>query len=269
MTIDTTWHFHKESYVSPNRAVGPLSRAFPSLAFYARATRIVLRSSAMARRGRYDYRDWARSSEDIAQALEAVGCRIYAEGLANLENLDRPCVFIGNHMSTLETFVLPGMIVPHAGDFTFVVKRSLTEYPVFKHVMVSRSPIVVDRVNPRDDLKAVMEQGAERLAAGYSVAIFPQHTRAVDFDPEQFNSIGIKLAARTNSPVIPIALETSAWAHGKLLKDYGRIHPRRAIRFAFGAPFTVSGKGNEEHQRIIRFIQEHLDRWRQGSEPGA
>ena len=49
MTIDITWQFHKESYCSPNRPVGPLSRTFPSLAFYARATRIVLRSSAMAR----------------------------------------------------------------------------------------------------------------------------------------------------------------------------------------------------------------------------
>ncbi len=269
MTIDTTWHFHQERYVTSPRPAGLLGRTFPSLAFYARAARIVFRSSAMARRGRYDYRAWARSSEAIAHALEAVGCRIYAEGLANLEALDRPCVFIGNHMSTLETFVLPAMIVPRAGDFTFVVKRSLTEYPVFKHVMRSRNPIVVDRVNPRDDLKAVMEQGGERLAAGYSIAIFPQHTRAVDFDPEQFNSIGIKLAARTGSPVIPIALQTAAWSHGKLFKDYGQIFPQRPIRFAFGAPFTVSGKGNEEHQRIIRFIQEHLDRWRQEAESGA
>ena len=269
MTIDTTWHFHRESYTSPNRPVGPLSRACPSLAFYTRVTRIVLCASAMARQGRYDYRAWTSSSEDVIAALESVGCRFHVEGLQHLDALDRPCVFIGNHMSTLETFALPAIIVPHIGDLTYVVKRSLVEYPVFKHVMRSRNPIVVDRVNPRDDLKAVMEQGAERLAAGYSVCIFPQHTRAVDFDPEQFNSIGIKLAARTSSPVIPIALETAAWAHGKLLKDYGRIHPRRAIHFAFGAPFTVSGKGSEEHQRIIRFIQEHLARWRQGSDSGA
>ena len=45
-----------------------------------------------------------------------------------------------------------------------------------------------------------MEQGAERLAAGYSLIIFPQHTRAVNFEPTQFNSIGIKLAARTGAP---------------------------------------------------------------------
>ena len=37
-----------------------------------------------------------------------------------------------------------------------------------------------------------MEQGDARLAAGVSVVIFPQHTRSVDFDPEQFNSIVVR-----------------------------------------------------------------------------
>ncbi len=107
-----------------------------------------------------------------------------------------------------------------------------------------------------------MEQGSARLAAGYSIVIFPQHTRSIDFDPAQFNSIGIKLAARTGAPVVPVALQTSAWSPGKLLKDYGPIIPSRPVHFAFGAPLAVAGKGNEEHQAVIRFIQEHLEQWK-------
>ena len=187
--------------------------------------------------------------------------RLTVEGMGHLRAVPGPAVIVGNHMSTLETFTLPSMLVPRCGNLTFVVKRSLVEYPFFKHVMLSRNPVVVDRANPRDDLKAVLEQGAERLAAGYSIIIFPQHTRTIKFDPEQFNSIGIKLAARTGAPVVPIALQTSAWSPGKLLKDYGPIIPSRPIHFAFGTPFTVSGKGNEEHQQVIRFIQQHLEQW--------
>jgi len=261
MNTDTSWRFHADHYDSPLRPVGPLARLTPSLAFYLKVIGIVLRCSRLARLGRYDAIAWARSSDEVAGFLESVGCRLLVEGLGHLDGLDRPAIFIGNHMSTLETFVLPSMIVPHCGQLTFVVKRSLVEYPVFKHVMRSRNPVVVDRVNPRDDLKAVMEQGAERLAAGYSLIIFPQHTRAVNFEPTQFNSIGIKLAARTGAPVIPVALQTSAWSHGKLLKDYGPILPDRPVRFAFGAPFTVNGKGSEEHQRVIGFIQQHLQHW--------
>lgn len=262
MTPEVSWRFHTERYLSPGRRPGWLARTFPSATFYPKIVGIVVRCSRLARQGRYGDIAWARSSEEVVGYLEAAGCRFQVEGLANLEGLGRPCLFIGNHMSTLETFALPSMIVPRCGKLTYVVKRSLVEYPFFKHVMLSRNPVVVDRINPRDDLKAVMEQGADRLAAGYSIVIFPQHTRTVDFDPEQFNSIGVKLAARTGAPVIPVALQTSAWSPGKLLKDYGPLIPSRTIRFSFGTPLTVAGKGNEEHQQIIRFIQQHLDRWR-------
>jgi 1-acyl-sn-glycerol-3-phosphate acyltransferase len=261
MTPETLWRFRTDSYHTPDRRLGRLARNFPSLVFYPKIVDVVVRSSRLAQQGRYDRNAWARSSEAVADYLEASGCRLHVEGLGNLAPLDRPAVFIGNHMSTLETFVLPALLIPRCENLTFVVKRSLVEYPFFKHVMLSRNPVVVDRVNPRDDLKAVMEQGAERLAAGYSIVIFPQHTRSVDFDPGQFNSIGIKLAARTGAPVVPVALQTWAWSPGKHLKDYGPIIPSRPIHFAFGAPLTVTGKGNDEHQHVVSFIQEHLQRW--------
>lgn len=261
MKAAATWRFHTDRYDTPEVPAGWLARACPSTLFYLKLVGIVLRCSRLARLGRYDHVAWARSSEAVTGYLEASGCRLHIEGLGNLDPLDRPCVFIGNHMSSLETFVLPGLLVPRCSNLTFVVKRSLIEYPFFKHVMRSRNPVVVDRVNPRDDLKAVLEQGAERLTAGYSIAIFPQHTRTVEFDPEQFNSIGIKLAARSGAPVVPVALQTTAWSPGKLLKDYGPIIPSRPIYFAFGTPFPVVGRGNEEHQRVVRFIREHLDEW--------
>jgi 1-acyl-sn-glycerol-3-phosphate acyltransferase len=263
MIPDRSWRFHSDQYHTPERPISWLARTFPSALFYPKMVGIVLRSSRLARLGRYDKYAWARSSEAVVGCLEASGCRFHVDGLANLAPLDRPCVFVGNHVSTLETFALPSILLPRCGNLTFVVKRSLTEYPFFKHVMLSRNPVVVDRSNPRDDLKAVMEQGADRLASGYSIVIFPQHTRAIAFDAEQFNSIGIKLAARTGVPVVPVALQTSAWSPGRYLKDYGPIIPSRPIHFAFGAPFMVAGKGNEEHQGVIRFIQEHLEKWRE------
>jgi 1-acyl-sn-glycerol-3-phosphate acyltransferase len=261
MIPDSSWLFHDDQYHSPERRPGWLARIAPSAAFYPKVIGIVLRCSRLARRGRYDKFAWARSSEGVVGYLEASGCRLHVEGLGQLDALDRPCIFIGNHMSTLETFVLPSILLPRCGELTYVVKRGLVEYPFFKHVMLSRNPVVVDRINPREDFKAVMEQGAARLAAGYSLVIFPQHTRTIAFDPEQFNTIGIKLAARTGTPVVPVALQTSAWSPGKRIKDYGPLLPSRPIHFAFGSPLVVSGKGNEEHQRVIRFIQEHLAQW--------
>ena len=222
---------------------------------------MVLRSSNAARKGTYDDVAWHDSSVEVVDSLESVGCRLQVSGMEHLANLEGPCIFIGNHMSTLETFVLPSLIMPHGFNLTYVVKRSLIEYPVFKHVMRSRNPVVVDRVNPRDDLKVVMEEGQRRLEEGMSLVIFPQHTRTIDFQPKEFNTIGVKLARKAGVPVVPLALLTWAWSRGSVLKDYGPIIPSRTIHFAFDTPLQISGRGNEEQEAIVRFIQNKLAAW--------
>lgn len=254
--------FTSDSYASPASEPGWLARRAPSLVFYLHTFGVVWRSSRLAMAGQYDKQAWHESSLDIVRILESVGCQLHVQGLQHVRALDGPCIFIGNHMSTLETFVLPSLIMPWLNNLTFIVKRSLTEYPVFKHVMCSRNPVVVERTNPREDLKVVMEEGAKRLGEGYSLIIFPQHTRTINFQPEQFNSIGVKLARKAGVPVIPLALLTHAWAPGRMLKDYGPIIPSRPIHFAFGPPLDISGRGTQEHQQVIEFIQQHLDDWR-------
>ncbi|MBW2477585.1 MAG: 1-acyl-sn-glycerol-3-phosphate acyltransferase [Deltaproteobacteria bacterium] len=257
-----TAFFSGSSYHSPNHPVSPLARMSPSLAFYLKAFRIVWRSSRRAMSGNYDDVAWHDSSVQIVKALESVGCHLHVTGMEHLNNPQGPCVFVGNHMSTLETFVLPSLIMPHGFNLTYVVKRSLNDYPVFKHVMRSRNPVVVDRTNPRDDLKVVLEEGAKRLAEGTSLIIFPQHTRSVDFNPEQFNSIAVKLARKAGVPVLPVALLSWAWSTGKWLKDYGPIIPSRTIYFSFGEPMTVTGRGNEAQASIIQYIENKLALWR-------
>ena len=163
-------------------------------------------------------------------------------------------------MSTLETFILPTLIAPFK-DTTFVVKQSLVDYPVFKHIMRTRDPITVGRTNPREDLKAVLEGGAARLQAGMSVIIFPQTTRTSVFDPEQFNTIGVKLAKKAGVPIVPIALKTDAWGNGALLKDYGRIDPSKKVYFAFGKPLQIKDRGTEEQHKIVEFIAGKLKKW--------
>lgn len=233
----------------------------PSFGFYRRMMGTVFRSSSRAKRSKYGTKEWAESSLEILRWLESVGVEFEVDGMDNFRNIDSACVFIANHMSTLETFVLPAIIAPYL-ELTFVVKQSLVDYPVFKYVMRSRNPITVGRTNPRDDLKAVLEGGAEKLKAGTSIVIFPQTTRALEFDPGMFNTIGIKLAKKAGVPVVPVALKTDAWGNGRYLKDFGRIDPSKKVHFAFGKPLRIKDRGVEEHNRIIEFISGKLEEWK-------
>jgi len=250
----------RDGYRSPERRVGWLMRAFPTCSFHPRMLWTVFLASRLAKRGLYPYAEWAWSAWRIAALLERIGARIAVDNVSVFDRLEGPCVIIGNHMSTLETFVLPAIVAPHR-PVTFVVKRSLLHYPLFGHVMRSRDPVAVDRENPRDDLRAVLQGGAERLARGVSIIVFPQTTRTPRFDPEAFNTIGVKLARKAGVPVVPLALRSDAWGNGKWLKDFGRMSPEIPVRFRFGEPLTVAGNGRETHEAVVRFIQENLAAW--------
>jgi 1-acyl-sn-glycerol-3-phosphate acyltransferase len=258
-------------YRTPKRRISRLARMFPSAAFYVRFASIVWLGGWRAKRGRYGGREWSQSSVDVLHALEAVGCQFDITGVEHLQRLDGPCVVAGNHMSTLETAVLPVIIEP-IREVTFVIKRSLVDYPVFKHIMRSRHPIAVSQTNPREDLRATLVEGAERLGRGVSVVVFPEGSRRAEFDPLRFNTIGVKLAGRAGVPIIPVALLTDAWALGHRIADLGRIDPARKIRFAFGPPISVEGRGAEAQQSVIEFIVNKLAAWktedRDGSQAG-
>lgn len=247
------------SYQTDRRPVSLLKRNLPSTCFYSFFTWVVIRSSIKAWRGRFTDDDWGQSSLDVLRLLEKVGVSVEITGGKHISETPSPVIFIGNHLSMLETMVLPSIIVPFR-PVTFVIKQSLLEYPVFKHIMRSRNPVAVSRTNARLDLKTVLEEGQERLSRGISIIVFPQTTRA-PFDPRQFSSIGIKLAKRAAVPVVPLALLTDAWGNGVRLKDFGKIDPSKRVYFSFGEPLEIKGKGTEEHQRIVDFIQKHLATW--------
>lgn len=221
----------------------------------------VFKSRHLARRGHYDTRQWIDSSHDIFTNVERCGGRIRITGMDHVRNSRGPVLLLSNHMSTLETMIFPGIIQP-LKDITFVVKDALVRHWAFKDVMRSRKPIVLSRENPREDFRIVMEQGLVRLQNNISIVIFPQSTRKVEFLPSEFNSLGTKLAAKAGVQVIPVAIKTDFWGPGRFSSYLGPIHRDKTVHIAFGAPMQVSGSGKEEHQKIIEFIQAHLDAWK-------
>ena len=229
--------------------------------FMSRYVALCFSARNAAEKGLYDTARWVSSSHDVFRLIEGCGGRFRISGLENIRNNKGPVVFISNHMSTLEPMIFPGIIQP-LKDVTFIVKDALVRHWVFGAVMRSRNPIVLSRSNPREDFRIVMEQGLERISRGISVIIFPQHTRRKEFIPGEFNSLGVKLAARAGVPVIPVAIKTDFWENGRYTKYLGPIHRQKIIHIAFGKPFPVAGSEKEEHQKVIGYIQSNLEQWK-------
>lgn len=228
--------------------------------YYLKIFRVISYGALLARLGKYDTSVWGDQSCAILRAAESCGARITISGCENTARLGRAVVFVSNHMSMMETMLYPGILLSFGGLAT-VVKQSLLTYPVFGHVMRAVDPISVSRISPREDLKEVLTKGEAILRSGRSVLIFPQSTRRVEFNPDEFNSLGVKLAKKAGVPLVPIALKTDFHSIGKRFKDIGNLDRSSHVYFKFGLPMEITGNGRAEHERTIEFMETTLKAW--------
>ncbi len=252
----------EHGYQSPERRLFlanhlPGWRAF---IYYARIVIAFVIGRLHALRGQLTAERWLKASIRCLRAVESAGGRVNVSGLDALGQHKGPLVYIANHMSILETIVLPSLTLCF-NDVTFIIKNELLKYPIIGGVMKALKLIAVHRQNPREDLKIVLNEGHKRIREGCSVVIFPQATRSTVFDEKIFNTLGVKLARKAGVPVVPIALKTDFHGNGRWIKDIGPINPELALYFKFGEPLAVTGNGRATHQRVVEFITQNLKQW--------
>ena len=234
---------------------------FKTICFYAGMFDVVLGARKGILKGKYDFNDMINTSKRVFNYIEKTGAAIDIKGLDNLRNEEGPLVIVANHMSTLETFVFP-FLVGSLKECSFVVKKSLVTNPIFGPVMRFLKSIAVERKDPRRDLDVVMKEGSELLKNGTSIVLFPQSTRTPVFVPENFNSLGVKLAKRGGVKIIPCAVKSDFWENGKYISSMGHLYPERTVYFEFGEAVEIEGAGKKEHRDIVNFIQTKIDSWK-------
>jgi 1-acyl-sn-glycerol-3-phosphate acyltransferase len=254
---------HSEhGYQSPERRLF-LARYLPgwrAFIYYAQIVMAFVIARIEGFRGKLTNEQWLKASIRCIQAAESAGGRVNVSGLAAVSQHKGPLVYIANHMSILETVILPSVTLTF-NDVTFVIKDELRRYPLIGRVMKILNLIAVYRKNPREDLKIVLNEGHNRIRQGCSVVIFPQATRSTVFDEKAFNTLGVKLARKAGVPVVPIALKTDFHGNGQWIKEIGPINPDLGLYFKFGEPMAVTGNGQATHQRVVEFITQNLKQW--------
>ncbi|MCP5061788.1 MAG: 1-acyl-sn-glycerol-3-phosphate acyltransferase [Ignavibacteriae bacterium] len=233
---------------------------FQTLSFYPKVISIFLGANLLTKRNLYNRFNWVGTSLQIFDTLESVGVKLEISGMNHIRSLDGPVVFVANHMSMLETLILPSLIQPY-NSLVYVTKKQLSSMPIFGPLNISRHNIIVGRENPREDLKTVIEEGFRRIANGRSVLIFPQKTRASKFNASSFNTLGIKLAKKNGVKVVPIAVISDAWTNGKILKDFGKLDISKKVHIEFGTPLDIKGNGSEQHTEVLKFIEQKFRDW--------
>ena len=249
----------KFSYQTPQEALDAAKESFCykfNTWYHINVLRGIMSCHKFSKKGLFDMNQFAAHSHRFLTLVEKCGVPVKIEGLDNLEIMKQNgCVLVANHMSLLETFILPSMFLSF-GKGTYVLKESLFKYPFFKNALNAIHPISVRRENPRDDLKKVLQEGSEKLKKGISLMMFPQATRDIHFDKTKFNTIGHKLAAKVNAPLIPVAIKTDFYAKG------GRVDRSKPVHISFGKPIlNISGNRKVAYDEAFQFIAETYKSW--------
>ena len=177
----------------------------------------------------------------ILAARRICGITWRVEGWDNLP--DGPAIVLPKHQSTWETFWLPSFL---PRQLTFVYKRELHLVPFFGWAMASLHMINIDRSRGQDAFEQVVTQGAEHLADGWWIVIFPEGTRTPPGSTRRYKSGGARLAVRTGTPVVPIAVNSGeVWPRRAFLKVPGEV------TISIGAPISPQDRTADEVNALV------------------
>jgi 1-acyl-sn-glycerol-3-phosphate acyltransferase len=164
------------------------------------------------------------------------GLRYRVEGWDNLPQ--GPAIVMCKHQSAWETLWLAGFMPRR---LSFVYKRELHWLPFFGWGLATIGMINIDRSKGQNAFEQVVEQGTTHLREGWWIAIFPEGTRTAPGSTKRHKTGGARLAVRTGTPIVPIALNSGElWPRKAFLKTPG------LITVSIGPPIPAAGRDDRE-----------------------
>jgi 1-acyl-sn-glycerol-3-phosphate acyltransferase len=112
--------------------------------------------------------------------------------------------------------------------------------------------VPVERTNPRAAASTI-DIGAELLAAGKMLGIYPEGTRSPDGRLHKFRTGVARLALRSGAPVVPVGLIGT----DRVLPAGEQRWRRAPVQVHYGPPLDFSGRPEDERSsRVLREVTE-------------
>ncbi len=157
------------------------------------------------------------------------------------------CLFVANHQGLLDFPVLICSINRSVG---FIAKKELLKIKIISFWMKQLNCIFMDRSNIRESIKSINE-GVENLKNGYNMGIFPEGTRSRSEKIGEFKKGSMKLALKSNSIIVPIAINGT---YKVLEANSGRIKPAE-VNVIICKPINTKELTKEQQQDLSNIIR--------------
>jgi 1-acyl-sn-glycerol-3-phosphate acyltransferase len=163
-------------------------------------------------------------------------------------------ILLVKHQSAWETLAMP-VIMPR--PLSYVFKRELLYIPFFGWGLGRLDMIHIDRSKRSQAWAKVLEQGQRLLNQGLWVIMFPEGTRTARGALPTYKHGGSRLAAQTQSWIVPIALNSArCWPPKSFVLRPG------TIEVCLGEPFLphVSQSAEQVTAKVQQWIESEMKR---------
>lgn len=230
------------------------------LYFRIQFIRIMIQEWLCIKLNLYKENDTQLASLKIIDQLEKIGLKFHFSGIKKLQSLKSPVVFAANHMSPLETLILPGLLMQYT-NLAIVAKEELNKQPFFSTLLKSMNTIFISRKACKNEFINLMNASCRLIEKNFSILIFPQGKRCSEFIPDNFRKIASKISSRNKICCMPIAIESSAWNQCRIFKYFGKIDTTKTVFIEFGKLEFPETPVLVQHSEIVTFIFSKLSDW--------
>jgi 1-acyl-sn-glycerol-3-phosphate acyltransferase len=211
-----------------------------STAFWATVSILGSLISSSGRLQHYCMRRWSKDNLWLSRA------RVEIEGMENI-NHDGPQILIANH-SGLHDILSLAAYLPI--QFRWIAKKSLFRTPFMGWHMRRSGYIAIDRENPREAAKSIME-AADEIRKGTNAIAFPEGTRSRTGELGAFHSGAFSLALRTGVPLVPITLDGS---YRVIVPKTLQVNPGTIIRIKVDRPIGLSSYAKSDKRKLMEDV---------------
>ena len=190
---------------------------------------------------------------DVTLAL--AGIRLNVTGALNLI-AQRPAVFIFNHQSILDGFILMKLL---REDMTGVAKKEVASQPGFGQFARLANMAFIDRGNT-DQAKVSLQPVVERLRQGYSIAISPEGTRSATPAVGRFKKGAFHMAMQGGVPIVAVVIRNAGellWRGSKVMRSGTvDVHVHEPISVADWTLDTLDERIGEVRALFVRTLED-------------
>ncbi len=177
------------------------------------------------------------------------GCKKHISGLENIPR-DTPVMFAANHRSFYDIILAYASIASVGVQVAFVSKIEIKKFPMIAQWMYFLNCLFMDRGDVKQNMGVIL-RAISLVKDGYSIYIAPEGTRNATDTLLEFKEGSMKIATKTNAPIIPVCIKETE----KIFEDHLPWIKGGDIYIEYGEPIYPDQLDKEQKKHIGAYVQ--------------